>query len=90
MFKLPAATRPTTSDVVQEELWTRVVARTPMNRPETGLAVSDNRVRTKLPPSSLKPLPSRQIESRNRYRATINAESLIQLGDCLRSGGLNK
>ncbi len=55
---LPLPTKATTSEVVVDEDWTRVVARTPTNRPSNGFEALSIRPPTKPPENILNALPS--------------------------------
>ncbi len=62
---MPAATNPTTVEVVMDELWTMLVARIPMKRPTSGLDVVAIRRSEKPAPNISNPVPSNLTLTRN-------------------------
>jgi hypothetical protein len=70
--KTPPPTIPTTMAVVDEELWIREVARTPINRPTSGTDVLAINVSANPLPNIFKEAPIRLILNKNRYRKINN------------------
>jgi hypothetical protein len=65
-FMTPEPTIPTTMEVVVEELWTRLVAKIPINKPTKGLEVVLMRLSAKPSPKHLKATPIRPMLTRNK------------------------
>ena len=65
-FRIPEPTIPTIIEVVVDELWTRLVARTPINNPTKGLEVVAIRFLAKSLPNPLNAVPIRPMLIRNK------------------------
>ena len=85
-----AATSPTMIDVETDELWTSVVANTPIIRPTNGFSVAAKNESRRSRPSSLKPSPRplTPVRKRKRRKTTINPVSRRRLrsaaaSDCI-------
>jgi hypothetical protein len=64
----PPPTKPTTMEVVVEELWISEVASIPMNKPTSGLEVLVIRVSARSLPNIFIEVPIRSMLNRNKYR----------------------
>ena len=71
--KVPAATIPTTSEVVVDELWIKPVARMPMNNPINALALLSNKASANSRPNPLNAVPIIPMLTKNKYNTAMTA-----------------
>ena len=82
----PAATNPTTIEVVTDELWMILVTRIPINNPITGCAVVVISFSANPFPKNLKEELISFTLTKNAYRRKINKSIRINFGICFFSG----
>jgi hypothetical protein len=75
----PEPTIPTTIEVVVEELWIRLVASIPMNKPTKGLEVVFIRFSAKPLPKPLNAEPIRPMLTRKKYRKSTTKNIFIRV-----------